>query len=29
MRNGPNPKFPPLGSYTYPLDGDGMVRAPD
>ena len=19
LRNGPNPKFPPLGSYTYPL----------
>lgn len=27
MRNGPNPKFPPLGSYTFPLDGDGMVHA--
>jgi carotenoid cleavage dioxygenase len=26
MRNGPNPAFPPL-SYTYPLDGDGMVHA--
>ncbi|HZU90197.1 MAG TPA: carotenoid oxygenase family protein, partial [Stellaceae bacterium] len=26
LRNGPNPKFPPLGSYTYPLDGDGMVH---
>jgi carotenoid cleavage dioxygenase-like enzyme len=24
--NGPNPKFPPLGSYTYPLDGDGMIH---
>ena len=21
LRNGPNPKFPPLGSYTYPLEG--------
>jgi carotenoid cleavage dioxygenase-like enzyme len=27
LRNGPNPKFPPLGSYTYPLDGDGMIHA--
>lgn len=27
MRNGPNPMFPPLGSYTYPLDGDGMIHA--
>ncbi len=27
LRNGPNPKFPPLGSYTYPLDGDAMVHA--
>lgn len=27
MRNGPNPKYPPLGSYSYPLDGDGMVHA--
>jgi carotenoid cleavage dioxygenase-like enzyme len=26
VRNGPNPKFPPLGSYTYPLDGDGMLH---
>jgi carotenoid cleavage dioxygenase len=26
-RNGPNPRFPPLGSYTYPLDGDGMLHA--
>ncbi|MGX1099981.1 carotenoid oxygenase family protein [Amorphus sp. MBR-141] len=26
MRNGPNPLFQPL-SYTYPLDGDGMVHA--
>jgi len=26
-RNGPNPRFPPLASYTYPLDGDGMVHA--
>ncbi|MDZ7731729.1 MAG: carotenoid oxygenase family protein, partial [Acidimicrobiia bacterium] len=26
LRNGPNPAFPPLGSFTYPLDGDGMVH---
>ena len=26
-RNGPNPRFPPLGSYTFPLDGDGMIHA--
>jgi carotenoid cleavage dioxygenase len=26
MRNGPNPRFTPLGSYTYPLEGDGMVH---
>src|SRR6266851_5203243 len=26
MRNGPNPMFQPL-SYTYPLDGDGMIHA--
>ena len=26
VRNGPNPEFPPLGSYTYPLEGDGMVH---
>jgi carotenoid cleavage dioxygenase len=26
VRNGPNPKFPPLGSYTYPLEGDGMLH---
>ena len=26
LRNGPNMKFPPLGSYTYPLDGDGMIH---
>ena len=22
LRNGPNPRFPPIGSYSYPLDGD-------
>ena len=27
MRNGPNPKFPPLGSYSFPLEGDGMIHA--
>jgi carotenoid cleavage dioxygenase-like enzyme len=26
LRNGPNPEFPPLGSYTYPLEGDGMLH---
>lgn len=26
LRNGPNPRFPPLGSYTYPLEGDGMIH---
>ncbi len=26
MRNGPNPLFKPL-SYTYPMDGDGMIHA--
>jgi carotenoid cleavage dioxygenase-like enzyme len=26
MRNGPNPRFQPT-SYTYPLEGDGMVHA--
>ncbi len=26
FRNGPNPKFTPLGSYTYPLEGDAMVH---
>ena len=26
-RNGPNARFAPLGSYTYPLDGDGMLHA--
>ncbi|MGH9092091.1 MAG: carotenoid oxygenase family protein [Acidimicrobiales bacterium] len=27
VRNGPNPKFAPLGSYTYPMEGDGMLHA--
>ncbi|NDK88153.1 carotenoid oxygenase family protein [Gordonia desulfuricans] len=27
LRNGPNPRFDPIGSYVYPLDGDGMVHA--
>lgn len=27
IRNGPNPRFPPIGSYTYPLDGDAMIHA--
>lgn len=26
MRNGPNPAFAPI-SYTFPLDGDGMIHA--
>ena len=26
LRNGPNPMFTPLGSYTYPLEGDGMLH---
>lgn len=26
VRNGPNPRFSPLGSYLYPLDGDGMLH---
>ncbi|GEL22388.1 carotenoid cleavage dioxygenase [Pseudonocardia sulfidoxydans NBRC 16205] len=26
LRNGPNPRFSPVGSYTYPLDGDGMLH---
>lgn len=26
LRNGPNPRFGPIGSYLYPLDGDGMVH---
>jgi carotenoid cleavage dioxygenase-like enzyme len=26
IRNGPNPRFSPLGSYRYPLDGDGMLH---
>jgi carotenoid cleavage dioxygenase len=26
LRNGMNPVFPPIGSYTYPLDGDGMIH---
>ncbi len=26
LRNGPNPQFRPIGSYTHPFDGDGMVH---
>ncbi|MCD2189381.1 carotenoid oxygenase family protein [Actinomycetospora soli] len=26
VRNGPNPRFSPLGSYVFPLDGDGMLH---
>ncbi|MEU8137821.1 carotenoid oxygenase family protein [Streptodolium elevatio] len=26
IRNGPNPRFTPIGSYLYPIDGDGMLH---
>lgn len=26
IRNGPNPRFTPLGAYLYPLGGDGMLH---
>src|ERR1700704_6081882 len=26
LRNGSNPMFPPLGSYTYPMEGDAMIH---
>lgn len=26
LRNGPNEMFPPLGSYTFPMEGDAMVH---
>lgn len=26
LRNGPNPRFDPIGTYVYPLDGDAMVH---
>ncbi|MGV9794662.1 carotenoid oxygenase family protein [Gordonia sp. NPDC003422] len=26
IRNGPNPRFDPIGSFVYPIDGDGMVH---
>ena len=26
LRNGPHPRFAPIGSYVYPLDGDGMMH---
>ena len=26
LRNGPNPLYPPLGSYTFPLEGDAMLH---
>ena len=29
LRNGPNPRFDPVGSYTYPIDGDGMIHQID
>ncbi|WP_435277903.1 carotenoid oxygenase family protein [Rhodococcus yananensis] len=29
LRNGPNPRFDPIGTYVYPLDGDAMVHRID
>ncbi|MBB3039408.1 carotenoid oxygenase family protein [Hoyosella altamirensis] len=26
LRNGPNPRFDPIGTYVYPIDGDAMVH---
>jgi carotenoid cleavage dioxygenase-like enzyme len=26
LRNGPNEMFPPLGSYSFPMEGDAMVH---
>jgi carotenoid cleavage dioxygenase len=26
LRNGPNPRFDPIGSFIYPLDGDAMIH---
>ncbi|MFD4416028.1 carotenoid oxygenase family protein [Streptomyces sp. NPDC058476] len=26
VRNGPNPRFTPIGSYLFPIDGDGMLH---
>lgn len=26
LRNGPNPRFDPIGHFVYPIDGDGMVH---
>lgn len=26
LRNGPNPRFSPLGRFLYPVDGDGMLH---
>jgi len=26
LRNGPNPRFSPIGGYLYPIDGDGMLH---
>jgi carotenoid cleavage dioxygenase-like enzyme len=26
VRNGANPQFTPLGSYTYPMEGDAMLH---
>jgi carotenoid cleavage dioxygenase len=27
LRNGPNPLYEPVGGYTFPFDGDGMIHA--
>lgn len=27
LRNGPNPRFTPLGGFIYPLEGDGMIHS--
>ncbi|MEE4022300.1 carotenoid oxygenase family protein [Gordonia sp. PKS22-38] len=29
LRNGPNPRFDPIGFYVYPIDGDAMVHRLD
>jgi carotenoid cleavage dioxygenase-like enzyme len=26
LRNGPNPRFSPIGGFLYPIDGDGMLH---
>jgi carotenoid cleavage dioxygenase len=27
LRNGPNPRYAPLGSFLYPMEGDGMLHS--